>query len=36
VGDDVRVNRPIFFAGIVAAIGAVIFAAFGLIAGSGQ
>lgn len=29
-------NRPILFAGIVAAIGAIIFLAFGLIAGSGQ
>jgi hypothetical protein len=29
-------NRPILFAGIVAAIGAIVFLAFGLIAGSGQ
>lgn len=29
-------NRSILLAGIVAAIGAVVFLAFGLIAGSGQ
>jgi hypothetical protein len=32
----VRGNRSILLAGIVAALGAVIFLAFGLIAGSGQ
>lgn len=29
-------NRPILYAGIVAAVGAIVFLAFGLIAGSGQ
>lgn len=31
-----RVNHSILIAGIVAAVGAVLFLAFGLIAGSGQ